>query len=75
LGQKQILRPSQKVLAVRFPAVVDSLLAGLKDPDHAAAGPLGGAIFETAVLLQIVKAFVNRGEEPRIYFWRTSVGS
>ena len=49
-------------------------LAGLKDPDHAAAGPLGGAIFETAVLLQIVKAFVNRGEEPQIYFWRTSAG-
>jgi predicted AAA+ superfamily ATPase len=49
-------------------------LAGLKDPDHAAAGPLGGAIFETAVLLQIVKAFVNRGEEPRIHFWRTSAG-
>lgn len=49
-------------------------LAGLKDPDHAAAGPLGGAIFETAVLLQIVKAFVNRGEVPQIYFWRTSAG-
>ena len=49
-------------------------LAGLKDPDHAAAGPLGGPIFETAVLLQIVKAFVNRGEEPQVYFWRTSVG-
>ena len=49
-------------------------LAGLKDPDHAAAGPLGGPIFETAVLLQIVKAFVNRGEEPRVHFWRTSAG-
>lgn len=49
-------------------------LAGLKDPEHAAAGPLSGAIFETAVLLKIVKAFVNRGEEPRIYFWRTSAG-
>ena len=49
-------------------------LAGLKDPDHAAAGPLGGAIFETAVLLEIAKAFVNRGEEPQIYFWRTSAG-
>ena len=49
-------------------------LAGLKDPDHAAAGPLGGPIFETAVLLEIVKAFVNRGEEPRIHFWRTSAG-
>jgi predicted AAA+ superfamily ATPase len=49
-------------------------LAGLKDPDHAAAGPLGGPIFETAVLLQIVKAFVNRGEEPQVHFWRTSTG-
>ncbi len=50
-------------------------LTGLKDPDHAAAGPLGGPIFETAVLLQIVKAFANRGEEPRIHFWRTSAGT
>ena len=49
-------------------------LAGLKDPAHAAAGPLGGPIFETAVLLQIVKAFVNRGEEPQVHFWRTSAG-
>jgi predicted AAA+ superfamily ATPase len=49
-------------------------LAGLKDPDHAAAGPLGGAILETAVLLEAVKAFVNRGEEPQVYFWRTSAG-
>jgi predicted AAA+ superfamily ATPase len=49
-------------------------LAGLKDPDHAAAGPLGGPLFETAVLLQIVKAFVNRGEEPQVHFWRTSAG-
>jgi predicted AAA+ superfamily ATPase len=49
-------------------------LAGLKDPNHAAAGPLGGPIFETAVLLQIVKAFVSRGEEPQVHFWRTSAG-
>jgi hypothetical protein len=49
-------------------------LAGLKDPDHAAAGPLGGTILETAVLLQVVKAFVNRGEEPHVHFWRTSAG-
>ncbi len=49
-------------------------LAGLKDADHAAAGPLGGAIFETAVLLEIEKTFAGRGEEPRVYFWRTSTG-
>lgn len=49
-------------------------LAGLRDPDHAAAGPLGGAIFETAVLAEIVKTFWHRGEEPQVYFWRTATG-
>lgn len=49
-------------------------LAGLRDPEHAAAGPLGGAIFETAVLAEIVKTFWHRGEEPRVYFWRTTTG-
>ncbi len=49
-------------------------LAGLKDPDHAAAGPLGGPVFETAVLLEIVKTFVNRGEQAPVHFWRTSAG-
>jgi len=49
-------------------------LVGLKDPEHAAAGPLGGAIFETAVLSEILKTILNRGEEPRLYFWRTSSG-
>ena len=49
-------------------------LVGLKEPQHAAAGPLGGAIFETAVLSEIVKTFLHRGEEPQVYFWRTSAG-
>ncbi len=49
-------------------------LAGLKDPEHAASGPMGGWIMETAVLAEIVRAIVHRGEEPRIYFWRTSAG-
>lgn len=49
-------------------------LTGLKDPDHAAEGPLAGAILETAVLGEIVKTFRNRGEEPEVYFWRTSNG-
>lgn len=49
-------------------------LAGLRDAEHAVAGPMGGTIFETAVLLEIVKALVNRGEDPQVYFWRTSAG-
>ena len=50
-------------------------LAGLKDPEHAAAGPMGGAIFETAVLAEIVRALTHRGMEPRVYFWRTMAGT
>jgi uncharacterized protein len=50
-------------------------LTGLKDPGHATSGPMGGAIFETAVLSEIVKALMHHGEEPRVYFWRTSTGT
>lgn len=50
-------------------------LAGLKDPEHAASGPMGGAIFETAVLSEIVRTLTHRGVEPRVSFWRTSAGA
>lgn len=50
-------------------------LTGLRDPEHAAAGPLGGAIFETAVMSEIVKTYYHRGEQPRVYFWRTASGT
>jgi len=50
-------------------------LAGLKDPNHAASGPMGGAILETAVLSEIVKALTHRGIDPQVYFWRTMAGT
>lgn len=49
-------------------------LTGLRDARHAAAGPMAGAIFETAVLLEMMKAAWNRGEDLQIYFWRTAAG-
>ncbi len=49
--------------------------AGLKDPEHSAAGPMGGAIMETAVLSEILKTLTHRGIEPQIYFWRTTAGT
>jgi predicted AAA+ superfamily ATPase len=49
-------------------------LVGLKSPEHAAAGPMGGAIMETAVLSEIVKTLLHRGIEPKVHFWRTSTG-
>lgn len=50
-------------------------LAGLKSPEHAAAGPMGGAILETAVLVEIVRSLTHRGVDPRVYFWRTTAGT
>ena len=50
-------------------------LAGLKDPEHAASGPMGGAIMETAVLSEIFRTVTHRGEDPRVCFWRTRAGT
>jgi len=50
-------------------------LTGLKDPEHAASGPMGGPIMETAVLSEIVKTLTHRGQDPQVYFWRTSAGN
>jgi len=49
-------------------------LVGLTSPDHAAAGPLGGPIFETAVIMEVFKTFLHRGQTPQLYFWRTTTG-
>lgn len=50
-------------------------LTGLKDPEHAASGPLGGPIMETAVLSEIIKSLAHRGIDPQVYFWRTTAGA
>ena len=49
-------------------------LAGLKDAGHAMSGPMGGAIFETAVVEEMARRLSGRGEQPQLYFWRTSTG-
>jgi predicted AAA+ superfamily ATPase len=50
-------------------------LVGLRDPEHAAAGPMGGTIFENLVVAELFKIFIHRGEEPTMYFWQTASGS
>lgn len=49
-------------------------LTGLSDSRHAISGPMAGAIFETAVVTEIYKRYIHRGQIPRMYFWRTSAG-
>lgn len=50
-------------------------LVGLRDVEHAASGPMGGAIFENLVVSELLKIYMQRGEEPAMYFWRTAAGS
>jgi predicted AAA+ superfamily ATPase len=50
-------------------------LVGLQDAQHASAGPMGGAIFENLVAIELYKTIVHRGEEPVLYFWRTASGT
>jgi predicted AAA+ superfamily ATPase len=50
-------------------------LVGLSDGEHAAAGPMGGAIFENLVISDLYKSYLHRGEEPSLYYWRTVAGS
>ncbi len=44
-------------------------------PEMAASGPMAGAIFETAVVTEVFKRYLHRGEVPHIYFWRTAIGT
>jgi uncharacterized protein len=50
-------------------------LVGLRDIEHAAAGPMGGAIFENLVISDLFKIYMHRGEEPALYYWRTVAGA
>jgi len=50
-------------------------LVGLRDVEHTASGPMGGAIFENLVVSELLKIYMHRGEEPAMYFWRTAAGS
>lgn len=49
-------------------------LLGIEEPAQLRAHPLRGAIFENGVVVELLKACLNRGEEPRLFFWRDSVG-
>jgi uncharacterized protein len=50
-------------------------LVGLRDIEHASAGPMAGSIFENMVVADLYKTYLHRAEEPNLYFWRTAAGS
>lgn len=50
-------------------------LAGIRDGQEACRSNLSGALFETAVFGELLKGAIHRGEQPRMYFWRTAAGA
>lgn len=50
-------------------------LLGIQQAGQLAAHPLRGQIFETFVVAELRKVFLNRGEPPQFYFWRESNGN
>lgn len=50
-------------------------LLGIQASEQLAVHPLRGEIFETWVVGELRKAYLNRGERPLFYFWRDSNGN
>ena len=50
-----------------------SYLVGL-DEATVLTGAMAGALFETAVVTEFVKGYANRGERPRLWYWRSRDG-
>ena len=50
-------------------------LLGIHEPEQLDAHPLRGPIFETFVISELRKAWVNQGDVPLFYFWRDSNGN
>ncbi|WP_024329940.1 ATP-binding protein [Thioalkalivibrio sp. ALR17-21] len=50
-------------------------LLGVQAAEQLVAHPLRGQVFETYVISELRKAFLNRGEPPLFHFWRDSNGN
>jgi len=80
----RILRPYFRNFGKRFvksPKVYFSepglaaYLVGIRDVSQVATHPLMGNLFENMVVMELLKARLNKGDEPDMYFLRTSSGT
>lgn len=70
LGKRIIKSPKLYFLDT---AIV-TFLTGLHAREPTVEGPMIGALFETAVVAEWIKAFYHRGEKPELYYWRSKAG-
>ena len=78
-----VLRPYYRNFGKRFiksPKIyftetgLASYLLGIRSPEQVASHPLMGNLFENMAVMEILKRRLNRGDEPDMYFMRTSSG-
>lgn len=50
-------------------------LLGIQEPDQIVTHPLRGNIFETFVVSELVKSFLNQGKRANLFFWRDKNGN
>jgi predicted AAA+ superfamily ATPase len=53
---------------------IATFLMGLHAKEPTLQGPMIGALFETVVVSEWIKAFYHRGERPELYYWRSGAG-
>ena len=49
-------------------------LNGITTKEQIFKGPLAGQLLESAIIGETIRDFYNRGEVPRVFWWRTSSG-
>jgi uncharacterized protein len=57
-----------------YDAGLVSWLLGIQTPEQIETHPLRGNLFETLIVSEWMKSFLNRGERPPFFFWRDSNG-
>jgi len=70
LGKRLVKRPKIYFLDTGTLA----FLLGITHVEQLLSGPSAGPLFEAAVLGQLHRLFLHRGEPSRLYFWRTAAG-
>lgn len=82
-GQVFLLEPYYKNIGkrlVKSPKLylcdtgLSAFLMGFQDWEGVARSPVAGALWETHVIMQVVKHFVSQGKTVPLWFWRTSQG-
>lgn len=49
-------------------------LSGISSVEQIFKGPLSGRLLENVILGEILRDFLNKGEMPKVFWWRTSYG-